>query len=45
MNMTGAGTDDECFCLMPALAFGGTDNAASVERANWLVHQALLLQI
>ena len=37
--------DDECFCFVPALAFGGSDDASSVERANWLVHQALLIQM
>jgi hypothetical protein len=30
---------------VPALAFSGSDHAASVERANWLVHRALLIQI
>ena len=37
--------DDECLCFVPALAFGGSDDATSVERANWLVHQALLIQM
>jgi hypothetical protein len=36
--------DDECFYFVPALALGGSEDAKSVERGKWLVHQALLLQ-
>ena len=35
----------ECFCFVPALALGGSEDAASVECVDWHVHQALLLQI
>lgn len=36
--------DDECFCFVLALAFGGSEDAASVQRANWRVHQDILRQ-
>lgn len=36
---------DECYCFVPALALGGSEEAPSVERVNWNVHQALLLQM
>lgn len=36
---------DECYCFVPALALGGSEQAASVDRVNWNVHQALLLQM
>lgn len=35
----------ECFAFVPALALGGSEQAASVERMDWSVHQSLLLQI
>ena len=35
----------ECFAFVPALALGGSEQAASVERMDWRVHQSLLLQI
>lgn len=34
----------ECFGFVPALALGGSEQAASVQRVDWRVHQALLLQ-
>jgi hypothetical protein len=37
-------SDDECFCFTLPLAMGGGEDAASVQRANWLVHQDILLQ-
>jgi hypothetical protein len=36
--------DDECFCFVLALAMGGSEDAASVQRANWRVHQDILRQ-
>ena len=35
----------ECFGFVPALALGGSEQAASVERVDWRVYQALLLQM
>ncbi|MDP2274228.1 MAG: DUF1851 domain-containing protein [Archangium sp.] len=35
----------ECFGFVPALALGGREQAASVERVDWRVYQALLLQM
>lgn len=35
---------DECFGFVPALALGGREDAASVQRMDWRVHQSLLLQ-
>lgn len=34
----------QCYGFVPALALGGSDSADSVERVDWRVHQALLLQ-
>lgn len=34
----------ECFGFVPALALGGSEQAASVQRVDWRVHQSLLLQ-
>jgi hypothetical protein len=36
--------EDECFFFVPALALGGSEDAASVDRGNWLVHQDILFQ-
>jgi hypothetical protein len=36
--------DGECFCFVPALSLGGSDDAASVQRADWRVHQEILRQ-
>lgn len=36
--------DDECFFFVPGLALGGSEVASSVERGDWRVHQAILLQ-
>lgn len=41
----GEWTQDECFGFVPALALGGREQAASVERVDWRVYQALLLQM
>jgi hypothetical protein len=35
----------ECYCFVPALALGGSEHAATVQRVDWRVHQALLLQM
>lgn len=37
-------SDDECFCFRLALAMGGSEDVASVQRANWRVHQEILRQ-
>jgi hypothetical protein len=36
--------DDECFCFKLALALGGSEDASSVQRARWDVHQDILIQ-
>lgn len=36
--------DDECFMFVPALAMGGAEEAASVQRGKWREHQAILFQ-
>lgn len=41
----GEWTHTECFGFVPALALGGSEQAASVERVDWRVYQALLLQM
>lgn len=35
---------NECYGFVPALALGGSEDAASVQRVDWRVHQAILLQ-
>lgn len=35
---------NECFGFVPALSLGGREEAASVQRLDWRVHQAILLQ-
>lgn len=37
-------SDDECFAFVPALTFGGSEDAASARKHRWMTHQALLLQ-
>jgi len=37
-------SDDECFGFALALALGGSEDAGSVRRFNWPVHQDILLQ-
>lgn len=34
----------ECYGFVPALALGGAEHAASVQRVDWRVHQSILLQ-
>jgi hypothetical protein len=36
--------DDECFCFALPLAMGGSEDAASIQRVNWTVHQDILRQ-
>ncbi|MGV3622143.1 MAG: T6SS immunity protein Tdi1 domain-containing protein [Archangium sp.] len=40
----GAYGDDECYGFVPALALGGAEEPAYVQRQKWDVHQAILLQ-
>ncbi len=35
---------NECYGFVPALSLGGSEDAASVQRLDWRVHQAILLQ-
>lgn len=35
---------NECYGFVPALSLGGSEDAASVQRVDWRVHQAILLQ-
>jgi hypothetical protein len=35
---------NECYGFVPALSLGGSEHAASVQRVDWRVHQAVLLQ-
>lgn len=35
---------NECYGFVPALSLGGSEEAASVQRVDWRVHQAILLQ-
>lgn len=35
---------NECYGFVPALSLGGSEEAASVQRLDWRVHQAILLQ-
>lgn len=35
---------NECYGFVPALALGGSEDAGSVQRVDWRVHQAILLQ-
>ena len=35
----------ECFGFVPALSLGGSETAESIDRVDWKVHQALLLQM
>jgi hypothetical protein len=37
--------DDELYAFVPALALGGSEDAASLERCNWQVHQEILRQL
>jgi len=37
--------DGECYAFVPALALGGSERLASVERLDWRVHQELLRQL
>lgn len=36
---------NECYGFVPALALGGSEEAESLQRVDWRVHQALLLQM
>jgi hypothetical protein len=36
--------DNECFYFVPALALGGAEEPDAVERGDWRVHQAILIQ-
>ena len=40
----GAPKDNECYGFVPALALGGSEDAASVASVDWRVHQAILIQ-
>lgn len=40
----GACKPTECYGFVPALALGGSEDADSVQRVDWRVHQAILLQ-
>lgn len=35
---------NECYGFVPALSLGGSEDADSVQRVDWRVHQAILLQ-
>lgn len=35
---------NECYGFVPALSLGGSEDAASVQRLDWRVHQSILLQ-
>jgi hypothetical protein len=37
--------DDEAYSFVPALAMGGSEDPACVERARWDVYQDLLFQL
>ena len=41
----GEWSQTECYGFVPALALGGSEDAASIDRVDWLVHQSLLLQV
>ncbi|MBL8923444.1 MAG: DUF1851 domain-containing protein [Myxococcaceae bacterium] len=41
----GACKPNECYAFVPALALGGSEDAGSVQRVDWRVHQAILLQV
>jgi hypothetical protein len=38
-------SDDELYAFVPALAFGGAEDAASLDRCNWQVHREILRQL
>ena len=40
----GAPQDSECYAFLPALALGGSEDAASVKSLDWRVQQAILIQ-
>jgi hypothetical protein len=37
-------SDEQCFYFVPALALGGSEDAGSVDRGDWRVHQEILRQ-
>jgi hypothetical protein len=41
----GTHADDETYAFVPALGLGGSEDASSVQRANWQVYQDILFQL